>query len=388
MKKMAVVTATRAEYGLLSPVITALRKYEDPGFRVDLIVTGTHLSEAYGKTITEIEASGQSIDHIVEIPVASETPVDTSIDQAETLVKFSELFYKEKYDAVLILGDRYEMLAIAIAAGNIRIPVFHMCGGDTTEGAADEWIRHSITKIAYLHFVSSADSRRRVIQLGEDPQRVFDTGSTSIDNLLSLEEVSREKALDSIGLEDCDYALCTWQPVTMGSREPEADVEQLLNAVKAFGNICFIVTKANSDHGGARINELLAQAEKEIPNLHLFSSLGMKRYLGLMKHCAFVIGNSSSGIIEAPSCHVPTVDIGERQRGRLCADSVIHCETDERDIVRAINEALSGEHIGKCKNAVNPYGEGKAAPRIAEICHRILTEETIDLRKTFYDIDS
>ncbi len=386
MKRMAVVTATRAEYGLLAPVITELRKLESHDFCVELIVTGTHLSAAFGMTIEEIETAGQRIDKKVEIPVGSESPVDTSVNQAEALVKFSKLFYAEKYDAVLILGDRYEMLAIAVAAGNMHIPVFHMCGGDTTEGAVDEWIRHAITKIAYLHFVSSAESRQRVVQLGEDPKRVYDTGSTSIDNLLSLKDISREKALESIGLEDGDYALCTWQPVTMGPGDPDADVSCLLKAICAFPDICFIVTKANSDHGGARINALFEEAEKEIPNLHLYSSLGMKRYLSLMKHCAFVIGNSSSGIIEAPSCHVPTVDIGERQRGRLCAGSVIHCNTDAEDIIRAVNIALSDEHIMKCKKVINPYGAGKAAPRIAEICHHALTEEKIDLRKAFYDI--
>lgn len=386
MKRLAVITATRAEYGLLAPVITELRKLESSVFGVELIVTGTHLSEAFGRTIGEIEASGMRIDRTVEIPVASDSPVDTSVNQADALVKFSELFYRERYDAVLILGDRYEMLAIAIAAGNMHVPVFHMCGGDTTEGAADEWIRHAITKIAYLHFVSNADSRRRVIQLGENPCRVYDTGTTSIDNLLSLEEVSREKALENIGMKDCVYALCTWQPVTMGTGNPDTDVARLLTAIRSFPGISFIVTKANSDHGGARINALFADAEKEISNLHLYSSLGMKRYLSLMRHCAFVIGNSSSGIIEAPSCHVPTVDIGERQRGRLCAGSVIHCNTDAEDIIGAVNIALSDEHIMKCKKVINPYGTGKAAPRIAEICHHVLTEEKIDLRKAFYDI--
>ena len=212
MNKIAVITATRAEYGLLSPVIRELRKQENDSFRVDLIVTGTHLSDKYGITIEEIS---ERIDHKIEIPIASENELDISKNQAETLVKFTVLFSEEKYDAIIILGDRYEMLSVAIAAGNTRTPVFHLCGGDTTEGAIDEWIRHSITKISYLHFVTNETSRKRVIQLGEDPSRVFNYGSTSIDNILTVADMNKEEALESVGLTDCRYALCTYHPVTM-----------------------------------------------------------------------------------------------------------------------------------------------------------------------------
>jgi hypothetical protein len=193
MKKIAVITATRAEYGLLSPVIKALRKRENPEFRTELIVTGTHLSEEYGYTVREID---DRIDREVVIPVKSAAAADISANQAEALVKFTEVFAQEQYDAVILLGDRYEMLAIAIAAGNTRTPVFHLCGGDTTEGAADEWIRHSITKISTLHFVTNEASRKRVIQLGEDPGRVFNYGSTSIDNILREAGMTKAEALD------------------------------------------------------------------------------------------------------------------------------------------------------------------------------------------------
>lgn len=177
MKKIAVVTATRAEYGLLSPVICELRKHESDGFRVELIVTGTHLSEAYGMTVAKIE---ERIDHRIPVSVRSGSETDISANQAEFLIKFTGLFMKENYNAVVLLGDRYEMLAIAVAAGNTRTPVFHLCGGDTTEGAMDEWIRHSITKISYLHFVTNEESKKRVIQLGEAPGRVFNYGSTAV----------------------------------------------------------------------------------------------------------------------------------------------------------------------------------------------------------------
>ena len=261
MKKIAVITSTRAEYGLLSPVIAELRKYESDEFRTELVVTGTHLSEAYGMTVNEIEKDGMRIDHRIIIPLQSETEADISNDQAETLVKFTDLFAAEKYDAIVILGDRYEMLAIAIAAGNTRTPIFHLCGGDTTEGAMDEWIRHCITKISYLHFTTNEDSRRRVIQLGEDPERVFNFGSTSIDNILTVADMSREEALKSVGLENCRYAVCTYHPVTMEGGDVDKQMVQFLGAIEAFPELEFIVTKSNADQGGARINELLDKAD-------------------------------------------------------------------------------------------------------------------------------
>ena len=198
MKRIAVVTATRAEYGLLSPVIKELRKYESSDFIVELIVTGTHLSEKYGMTVNEIKSDGIRIDHEVAIPVASDNEQDIANNQAVALIKFTELFIGQKYCAVILLGDRYEMLAIAIAAGDTRTPIFHLCGGDTTEGAFDEWIRHSITKISYLHFVTNEESRKRVIQLGESRDRVFNYGSTSIDNILAVADMTKEEALTII----------------------------------------------------------------------------------------------------------------------------------------------------------------------------------------------
>lgn len=383
MNKIAVITATRAEYGLLSPVIRELSKQENDSFRVDLIVTGTHLSDKYGKTIEEIS---ERIDHKVEIPIASENELDISKNQAETLVKFTVLFSEEKYDAIIILGDRYEMLSVAIAAGNTRTPVFHLCGGDTTEGAIDEWIRHSITKISYLHFVTNETSRKRVIQLGEDPSRVFNYGSTSIDNILTVADMNKEEALDSVGLTDCRYALCTYHPVTMDGSSVDNDINELLEAIKAFPEIQFIVTKSNSDQGGENINEMLDAAEPKIDNMHLYTSLGVRRYLSLMKYSEFVIGNSSSGIIETPAFHVPTVNIGDRQRGRLQADSIINCCTTTEDIVIAINKSLSDEHREICKKVVSAYGDGHAGEKIAKKSIEIVKSGSIDLKKKFYDL--
>lgn len=384
MKKIAVVTATRAEYGLLSPVIRELRKKECDDLRVELIVTGTHLSEAYGMTIMEIT---ERIDHKIPISVKSDTEADISSNQAEALVKFTELFIKERYYAVLLLGDRYETLAIAIAAGNTRTPIFHLCGGDTTEGALDEWIRHSITKISYLHFVTNEESRKRVIQLGEAPERVFNFGSTSIDNILSVADMSKEEALESIGLTNCKYAVCTYHPVTMEGGKVDDQISEFLDAIRAFPEIQFIVTKSNADQGGARINELLDESEERIDNLHVFTSLGVRRYLSLMRYAEFVLGNSSSGIIETPAFHIPTVNIGDRQRGRLQTESIINCGTTKIEIEEGIRNAMSNQYRLVSKSVNSPYGDGHAAENIAKKSVEVVFSESIDLKKHFYEIN-
>ena len=387
MKNIGIVTTTRAEYGLLSPVIRELRKREDQDFHVDLIVSGTHLSKEYGMTIEEIVASGTRIDHKIAIPVESESELDISNNQADALVKFTKLFSAERYNAVLLLGDRYEMLSIAIAAGNARTPIFHLCGGDTTEGALDEWIRHSITKISYLHFVTNEESRKRVIQLGEDPERVFNYGSTSIDNILTVATMSKQEALESIGLKDCNYALCTYHPVTMEGGSVEKQIESFLETIRRFPELQFIVTKSNADQGGARINELLDHAEKSIDNLHVFTSLGVKRYLSLMRHAEFVLGNSSSGIGEAPALHIPTVNIGDRQKGRLQSASIVNCMDDTASIVGAIKTAMSERHKDLCRMVISPYGDGHAAERIASKSFETVMNKSIDLKKRFYNLE-
>ena len=383
MKKIAVVTATRAEYGLLSPVIKELRLRESEELKIELIVTGTHLSEIYGMTIKEID---DRIDHRILISVKSNSEIDISTNQAEILMKFTDLFIKEHYNAVILLGDRYETLAVAIAAGNTRTPIFHLCGGDTTEGALDEWIRHSISKISYLHFTTNEESRRRVIQLGEDPERVFNYGSTSIDNIITVADMDKKAALDSVGLGDCRYALCTYHPITMEGGSVDGFIGCLLNAIKAFPNIQFIVTKSNADQGGARINDILDEREQEMDNLHVFTSLGVYRYLSLMKYAEFVLGNSSSGIIEAPAFHVPTVNIGDRQKGRLQSKSVINCSSDTESIINAIKVALSNENKIICRRVVSPYGDGHTAERVTDKIYDTIMSGRIDLKKKFYDL--
>jgi len=386
MKNIGIVTSTRAEYGLLLPLIRELRKHENDELRVSLIVTGTHLFEKHGMTVAEIEASGERIDERIQVSIATDTPVDISKTQSEVLLKFTELFYDRLYDAICILGDRYEMQMVAIAACNTKTPIFHLCGGDTTEGAIDESIRHSITKMSFLHFVTNADSEHRVIQLGENPKRVYNVGSTSIDNILGMPLMGREEALESVGLSECEYAICTYHPVTLEAQDIEKDVMEFINAIEGNPDTEYIVTKANADMGGDQVNDILDREAKRVNNLHVFTSLGVKRYLSLMKYAKYVMGNSSSGIIETPAFHITTINIGDRQKGRLQSDSIINCGTTSGEICEAIKQAESVEMINRSKNAKCPYGDGHAAERMTDVILTTL-KQPIDLKKQFYNLE-
>lgn len=385
MKNIAIITSTRAEFGLLMPLIKELRKYENTEFRTELIVTGTHLYPEYGNTVDEIRKNQIRIDFEIKIPMASKNAADISHNQAVALEKFTAIFQNKRYAGIVILGDRYEMLAIAIAAGNTHTPIFHLCGGDTTEGAIDEWIRHSITKMSYLHFPTNEESYRRILQLGESPDRVFNYGSTSIDNILNLAAMSKEEALESIHLNDCQYAICTYHPVTMEEGNIDDQIKDFLEAISKFPGIEFILTKSNADQGGEYINRLFDAANERMNNLHVFFSLGAVKYLSLMKHAEFVLGNSSSGIIEAPSFGIPTINIGDRQKGRDQSESILNCLPDTESIVQAIRKAEDPAFRSVCKKVISPYGDGHAAEKIAERIWKVVMEENIDLKKKFYD---
>lgn len=387
MKTIAVITSTRADFGLLMPVIRALRTFGNEKVSTEVVVTGTHLSSEYGFTIEEIEKSHIPIDEKIQIPLKSSSPVDISTNQAFTLRAFAELFARKKYSGIVILGDRYEILMIAIAAGNAGIPIFHLSGGDTTEGAMDEWIRHSITKMSYLHFPTNYESYRRVLQLGENPGRVFNYGSTSIDNIRSMKLQESAEVLRSIGLRDEPYAVCTYHPVTMESNTVEKDMQDFLAAIQSYPRIQFIITKANADKGGAKMNTLLEQGEKRIRNIHVVASLGVLRYLSLVKGAQFVLGNSSSGIVEAPALKVPTVNIGDRQRGRLQSESIINCKANKESICKAIDKAISREFQNSCKSVKSPYGDGHAAEKIGKKIVEVILKDKINLKKSFYNIE-
>lgn len=385
MKTIIVLTATRAEYGLLSPIIKKLKEY--PGLEIKVAVTGMHLSPEFGLTYREIEEDGIKIDKKIEMLMSSDTPVSISKSMGLAIIGFSEYFDERKPDALLVLGDRYETLAVCCAAMNARIPIIHLYGGETTEGAIDEAVRHAITKMSYLHFTSTQAYRKRVIQLGEDPARVFSVGSVGVENALHKELLSRpelEKSLHFI--LDKPYAVVTYHPVTLEERLAEKQFGELLKALDTHPELKYIFTKANADANGRIINKMMEDYASTRKNAAVFESLGVRRYLSALRYAALVIGNSSSGLMEAPSFHIPTVNIGDRQKGRLRADSVIDCLAVAEDIYRALETALSQEFRKIAKNAANPYGDGNTSAKIAEVINDVMLNWEIDLKKKFYDV--
>lgn len=315
MKKICVVTGSRAEYHLLSPLMRAIQA--DPELELVLAVTGAHLSERYGHTYKDIERDGFSIDE--KVPILSDRDDTAAINQgmSRALWGFSEVFGRMKPDMVVLLGDRYELLPIAAAAMNYHIPISHLHGGETTEGAIDECIRHAITKMSYLHFTSCEAYRRRVIQLGESPDRVFNVGAIGLENIKNCERMTLQELEDSLSFSlRPQFAVVTFHPVTLEGGAEREQFENLLRAIDQCSGLRVIFTKANADVGGMCINRMI----DEYVGLHsdratAVFSLGMTRYFTALHYATAVIGNSSSGIIETPSFQVPTINIGERQRG-------------------------------------------------------------------------
>ncbi len=386
MKKIiSILTATRAEYGLLRPLILKLQQLGE--FDVRIVVTGAHLSPEFGLTYKEIEEDTIVIDKKIEILLSSDTPSSISKSMGLAMIGFSDYFSELKPDLLIALGDRYETLAVCCVAMNQRIPIAHLYGGETTEGAVDESIRHAITKLSYLHFTSTEEYRKRVIQLGEDPSRVFNVGA------LGIENIRNEKLLDKVNLEnslglslDAPFAMVTFHPVTLEKGNSAIQFKILLDVFHAHSDLKFVFSKANADADGRVINEMIDAFVATHKNAVVFASLGTKLYLSTVKHSAFVIGNSSSGLIEVPSLHVPTINIGDRQKGRLQADSIINCESDYGDIDRAVTYALCEECKEKVKTADNPYGDGNSSELIATCIKQVLLEDTIDLKKQFFDL--
>lgn len=384
MSSIAILTATRAEYGLLKPFIRAL---QEEGIETRVLVTGTHLSSFFGNTVNEIEADGIEIDERIPILVDSDSPAGVSKTMALALSGFADYFARRRPDALLVLGDRYETLAVCSAAFNERIPIFHLYGGETTEGAVDEAIRHAITKMSYLHFTSTDAYRKRVIQLGEAPERVFDVGAIGIENAMSMSLLNRQELTGSLGIDaDIPYAVMTYHPVTLDSESPLEKLKELLEAISGFPNLLFIATKANADACGRAINMRLTEFEAENTNFLLFDSLGSLRYLSALKHAEMVIGNSSSGLLEAPAFGVPTVNIGNRQNGRIRPSSVIDCDEDRESIERAIALALGDDFRDVVQKIDNPYYKQGTSLHAAQIMAKTLDGQ-INLQKRFYDID-
>lgn len=384
MKKISIVTTTRAEYGLLKPLIIRLRD----NFEVHLIVSGSHLIEKFGATGREIEEDGISIYRKIQVDIQESSASGVSHTMADTLEKFSVYFAEDKPDALVVLGDRYEMLAVCVAAMNERVPIFHLHGGETTEGAIDECIRHAITKMSYLHFTALDEYRKRVIQLGENPERVFCVGSLGVENVLKTPLLSKHALGQSINFDlNVPYGVVTFHPVTLEDNTVLNQVDQVLGAMSDLsGEMAFIITKANADLGGNVVNMELENFAKKNKHVCLVDSLGAQRYLSALKYAEMVIGNSSSGIIEAPSFKIPTINIGDRQKGRIQAASIINVVPQKEAIVNAVLQARKVKANGGYQTVMNPYGDGKASEKIAEIIQDTFINKKIDLKKHFYDI--
>lgn len=385
MKKVVILTATRAEYGLLKPLIQKLDSEAE--IEMNLAVTGAHLSSEFGMTVREIEADCIHIAKKIEILLNSDTSVSLSKSMGLAIISFAEYFDEYKPDALVVLGDRYETLAVCCAAMNARIPIFHLHGGEATEGLIDEAVRHSITKMSYLHFTSTEDYRHRVIQMGESPDRVFNTGAMGVENALNIKIMNLAELEKSLGYKlEKKYVVGTFHPVTLEKCTAEKQTTELLTALDKNSNIQYLFTKANADTDGRKINGLLDDYAKSHDNFILVDSLGVQRYLSALKYASFVIGNSSSGLIEVPSFHIPTINIGDRQKGRIAGDTVIQCRPEAEAIDKAIKLALSDHFRNNASKAVNPYGNGATSDQIVTIVKDFLLNDKIDIKKKFYDI--
>lgn len=384
MRKIAAVTGTRAEYGLLYWIIKGIQ--EDPSLELQLIVTGAHLSPEFGLTVKEIEKNGFPIAERVEMLLSSDTETAISTSMGLGIIGFAKTYERLRPDLLLVLGDRFEILSAVSAAVPFKIPVAHIHGGEVTEGAMDELFRHAITKMSHIHFPAAQDYADRVIQMGEHPETVFCFGAPGLDNILKLSLMEREQLASELGLPaDKKIGVFTYHPVTQDKDASEFQLTEALNALERFTDIHWVLTTPNADTGGRTLAERAkAFACRPPENKSFFTSLGQLRYLSLLKHAAVMVGNSSSGLIEAPSFDLPVVNIGDRQRGRLRGNNVIDVyEYSEQSISSAIKKALSPEFKSSIKGKKNPYGDGSASLKIVDKLKTLILNEKL-LKKPFY----
>lgn len=384
-RKICVVTGARADYGLLYWVLRDAQS--DEGVDLQLAVTGMHLSPEFGLTVRDIERDGFAIDERVDMLLSGDSPVAIAKAIGLGVIGFADAFARLKPDLLVLLGDRFEILAAAQAAMVARIPIAHLHGGETTEGAIDEAIRHSITKMAHLHFVAAEPYRRRVIQMGEEPARVYNVGALGIDHVRRTQLLDRAELERSINFKlGQPTFLVTYHPATLAGTPPAVGVHNLLQALDRFPTARILFTRANADTGGRTINESVDAYVARYPErTRTVTSLGKDRYVSALHVVDVVIGNSSSGIIEAPLVGVPTVNIGPRQRGRLHGPSVIDCSEDADEIATAIERALSTEFKASLEGGALPSGDGEPAKRIVEVLRQTELGNTL-IMKRFFDI--
>ena len=369
MRKICVVTGTRAEYGLMSRLIRLINDSDTT--QLQLIATNMHLSPRFGNTYQEIEADGIKIDKKVPIidDSAPDTAVETLYSMSRALSGFAEAYAELKPDLVVVLGDRYEILAAATAALIERIPVAHLHGGEITEGAYDDAIRHSITKMSHLHFTSTEEYRKRVIQLGEQPERVFNVGALGVENIKKLPLMSKEEIEKEIDFKiDNNTILVTYHPVTLGNRTAKEDIDDFIAALEERKDLRVIFTMPNSDTGGQFIVDAInGFVTRNADRAKAYKSLGVLRYLSVMKQVVAVVGNSSSGLLEVPSFGIPTLNIGDRQNGRIAAESVYSCAPDMESVLNGLDKVLSKEFRELAYVVRNPYEKANTAEEIFKV---------------------
>jgi UDP-N-acetylglucosamine 2-epimerase (non-hydrolysing)/GDP/UDP-N,N'-diacetylbacillosamine 2-epimerase (hydrolysing) len=384
MRKICVVTGSRAEYGLLSRLMKAIK--EEEGLELQIIATNMHLSPEFGLTYREIEADGFTIDKKVQMLLSSDTANATTKSVGLATIGFADAYEDLRPDMIVVLGDRFEILAAVSAALFYKIPVAHLHGGEITEGAYDDCIRHAITKMSHLHFTSTEAYRQRVIQLGEQPERVFYVGAIGVENIERVPLMGKEELEASLGFELTDRCLLvTYHPVTLENATAEEQSEHLIQALDKFRDYKVLFTMPNSDTNGRVIMQKIEEyVEKNPARCKAFKSLGLKRYLSALRYVTAVVGNSSSGILEVPSFGIPTLNIGNRQKGRMAADSVLHCDTTEAAITEGLNRLLFPSTLSAAKQTVNPYKKPGTVAAITKVLKEFPLENL--LMKSFYNL--
>lgn len=381
--KICVPTGTRAEYGLLKPLIKAIS--EKAAFELQLLVTGAHLSPEFGLTYKLIEEDGFKIDKKVEMLLSADTPTSIVKSMGIGMIGYADALQDLKPDLLIILGDRYEMLSVASAAMIFNIPIVHIHGGEVTEGAYDDAIRHSITKMSHLHFASTEEYKSRIVQMGENPENVYNVGAIGLDMIANSKLMSKEELEENFGFKFNKYNYqVTFHPTTLDKESPEKQFQILLNAIEKQEDSFFIFTKSNADTGGRIINQMIDEFVKNnSEKAAAFTSLGNLSFLSVVNVCDAIVGNSSSGIIEAPSLKTATINIGDRQKGRIQAESIVNTKVDENEILTAFDKVKSKEYKSNLQTVENPYGNGTATERIMEILRK--TELKPFQTKPFFD---
>jgi GDP/UDP-N,N'-diacetylbacillosamine 2-epimerase (hydrolysing) len=382
-RKICVVTGTRAEYGLLYWLMKEIEA--DKELQLQLIVTGMHLSPEFGLTYKEIEKEFK-IDKKIEMLLSSDTSIGISKSMGLAQISFAESYEELKSDIVVVLGDRYEIFSAVSAAMIAKIPVAHLHGGETTEGAFDESIRHSITKMSHLHFTATDEYKNRVIQLGEHPSRVFNVGGMGIENIKRLKLLNKEEFEKSIEFKlNKKNILVTFHPVTLENSTAKEQFQELLDAIDELKDTNIIFTKANSDTDGRIINQMIDEYVAKNSHKSIgFTSLGQLRYLSALQFVDAVVGNSSSGLLEAPSFKIGTINVGDRQKGRIKAESVIDCKSNKLSILKAFDKLYSVEFQKNLLNIQNLYGDVCSSKEIVEVLKKVNLDNI--LKKAFYDL--